>query len=130
MAKEFKENIVFDEESRILYSDNFDTLGPSARFLDMAIKIQEGAEEQPGFLEWHGKPEVIGVNSDINGIIGNLAGILTSAETAVLVDLPNKKIIREGDSFNIAFMNNLKQTKDPKRDEEIMALYEELIAKK
>ena len=104
-----------------------DTLGSASKFIDMTITFDGVPAPQPGYLEWHGHPEVIGVNSDINGIIGDLAGILIDEETAVLIDLVNKTIIRIGPSFNIAVLNHLKQTKDSVRDAEIMALYQRLV---
>jgi len=115
-------------EKTTISSDNTtDIFGPAARFIDITMTFDGPPDPQPGYLDWHGQPEVIGVNSDINGIIGNLAGVLIDEETAVLIDLVNKTIVRTGPSFNIAVMNHLRQTKDPERDAEIMALYQRLV---
>ena len=115
------------EKTTISSENNYALLGPAARFIDTTMTFDGPPDPQPGYLEWHGQPEVIGVNSDINGIIGNLAGVLIDPETAVLVDLVNKRIVETDSSFNIAVLNHLRQTKDSERDAEIMALYQQLV---
>ena len=115
------------ENTTVSSENTSEMFGASARFIDTTITFDGPPNLQPGFLEWHGYPEVIGVNTDNNGIIGNLAGVLIEPETAVLVDLVDEKILRTGPSFNIAVMNDLQQTKDSKRDAEIMALYQRLV---
>ena len=113
-----------------IIQDNYKKYGNMARFIGLSVSSvnQEQQEYDAEFLEWHGQPEVIGVNSDINGVIGNLAGILVDPETAVLIDLANEKILETDDAVGIAFIHSLERTQDPKRDAKIMALYNRLIS--
>lgn len=101
----------------------YEQCGNIARFAGFCVSSTDKAlDPQPGYLDWHGQPEVIGIDR-----AGNLAGVLIDPETAVLIDIANDSIIDTGNSFNIAFVNSLRQTKNPERDAEIMALYQKLV---
>ena len=112
-----------------IIENNYKKYGNIARFIGLSVSPvnQEQQEYDAEFLEWHGQPEVIGVNSDINGIIGDLAGVLVGPETAVLIDLVNEKIVDTDDAVGLAFVHSLERTKDPKQDAQIMALYQRLV---
>ena len=107
----------------------YEKCGSLARFAGMSVSpVDRELDPWPDFLEWDGKPKVIGVNDAYNGdSLGKLAGVLIDPETAVLIDLANEKIIETDASFNIAFVYDLEQTRDQKRDVEIMTLYHKLV---
>ena len=103
--------------------------GNIARFADLSVSpVDHELDPWPDFLDWHGQPEVIGVNSTSDDdSVGHLAGVLIDPETAVLIDLVDEKIVAMDTSFNIAFVYDLERTRDSKRDAEIMLLYQRLV---
>jgi len=108
----------------------YEEFGDIARFADLCVSwVDQEPEKYPACLDWHGQPEVVGVNSDTKtDSIGNLAGVLIDAETIALIDLVNERILETDDAVSLAFVFGLVQTRDPKRDTQIMALYNRLVS--
>jgi len=105
------------------YTENLDKkYGGMARLTGLCVSSadQEQQEYDAEFLEWHGYPEVAGTN-------GDLAGVLIDAETTMLLDMAQEKIIETEHTGVIAMTYELCRERDAKKLAEIMALYHRLV---
>ena len=100
----------------------YEEFGDIARFADLCVSwVDQEPEKYPACLDWHGQPEVVGVN-------GPLAGILIDEETIMMIDTAQERMIETDEKVITACVYTLVQTRDPKRDAQIMALYNRLVS--
>ena len=97
--------------------------GNMARFIEGCAVPDDWAPDdtdEPVSLDWNGQPEVVGIS-------GDLAGILIDEETITLIDTVQERIFETDEKYSTAFVYHFERTQDPKRDAQIMALYQRLI---
>ena len=104
-----------------IIKERYEKCGNIARFADLSVSlVGEKPEPQPGYLDWNGQQRVVGTND-------NLAGVLIDEKTVMVIDLADERIVEMDEKVITACTYAFRQTRDPERDAEIMALYQRLV---